>query len=154
MTSYTSIPNIPTLSPVNIYANDQRPITDQINDIYTDISNIVNDKKRSDPYFQIEDITTDVWVDGKAVFRKTIPTGTLSTGATNTIAHGIITIDTLVDLRVEVSNGTNRRILPYASPTAANSASVDVGTTNVVIVTGSGFGANYSGYIIMQYTKI
>lgn len=151
--SYTSQPMIPTLSPVNIYAEDTRPMKDQINDIYIAVSSVVNDKKRRDTYLQIEDITTDVWVDGKVVFRKVIPTGTLAAGATNTIPHGITTIETLVDIRVMVTNGTNQRFLGYATPTAANAASVDVNTTNVVIVTGAGFGAGFSGYICMQYTK-
>lgn len=154
MSSYTSIPDIPTLSPVNIYAEDTRPLTDQINDIYINISSIVNDKKRRDTYLLQEDITTDVWVDGKPVFRKTIATGVLTQGATNNIAHGISTIETLVDIRVMVTDGTTQKLLPYASPTAANSASVDVNATNVVIVTGATFGVNFSGFIYLNYTKI
>lgn len=152
--SYTSQPLIPTLSPVNIYAEDTRPMKDQINDIYITISSVVNDKKRRDTYLQIEDITSDIWVDGKVVFRKVIPTGTLTAGATNTIAHGITTIQTLVDIRVMVTNGTNQRLLGYASPTAANAAAVDVNATNVVITTGASFGAGYSGFICMEYTKL
>ena len=152
--SYTSIPNIPTLSPVNIYAEDQRPLIEQINDIYTDISYVVNNKKRRDTYLQVEDISNDLWVDNKAIFRKTIATGILAAGATNSIAHGIVTLDRLIDIRVMVTNGTNQRTLPYANPTASSSAAVDVDITNVVITTGATFGANYQGFIIMEYTKV
>jgi hypothetical protein len=154
MTSYTSQPDIPTLSPVNIYAEDTRPINDQINDIYTDISNIVNDKKRRDTYLLQEDITIDVWVDQRSVFRKTVATGALTAGATNTIAHGITTLSTLVDVRVMVTNGTNQRTIPYAHPTAANAGAVDVDATNIVITLGAGFCAGYSVYAIIQYTKV
>jgi len=152
--SYTSQPLIPMLSPVTIYKESQRPLTDQVNDLYINISDIVNDKKRADKYLKEEVITNDVWVDGKAVFRLTIPTGVLAAGATNTIPHGIVTIDTLVNDRVMVSNGTNQRKLGYSSSVAANAASVDVNATNVVIVTGAGFGANYEGYVILEYTKL
>jgi hypothetical protein len=91
---------------------------------------------------------------GKQFFRLTIPTGVLAAGATNTIPHGIVTIDKLVNDRVMVSNGTNQRKLGYSSSVAANAASVDVNATNVVIVTGAGFGAGYSGFICIEYTKL
>jgi len=152
--SYTSQQLIPMLSPVTIYKEGQRPLTDQLNDLYINISDIVNDKKRCDQYLQEEVITNDVWVDGKAIFRLTVPTGVLVAGATNTIPHGITTLETLVNDRVMVSNGTNQRKLGYSSSVAANAASVDVNTTNIVIVTGAGFGANYQGFAILEYTKV
>lgn len=158
MSSYLGpIPSIPTLAPTNIYEEDQQPLRDQLDKIYTDVSNVVNDKKRKDTYLLEEDITIDTWVDGKPIFRKTIATGTINQGATNNISHGISTIDDLVDIRVVVDDGgspPNRKILPYASPTAANAASVDVTNTNVVIITGASFGTAYTGYIYIQYTKI
>ena len=154
MTSYTSQQLIPMLSPVTIYKEGQRPLTDQVNDLYISISDIVNDKKRADRYLQEEVITNDVWVDDKAVFRLTVPTGALTAGATKNIPHGITTIETLVNVRVMVTNGTNQRLIGYANPVAANSGAVDVDATNVVITLGAGFGASYSGYAILEYTKL
>ena len=154
MSSYLGpIPNIPTLPNVNILAEDQQPLRNQVDDLYQNISFIMNDKKRRDQYLQIEDITIDTWVDGKAIFRKTIATGAIANGGTTNIPHGISNLDTLVNIRVMVSNGSNQRLLGYASPTAANAASVDTDSTNVVIVTGASFGANYDGYVIMEYTR-
>ena len=155
MSSYLGpVPNIPSLPDVNIYADDQMPLRDQIDSIYTNIAFIVNDKKRRDQYLQIEDITTDTWVNGEPIFRKVIPTGVLIQGATNNVPHGITTIESLVNIFVVVTNGSNQRMLGYASPTIANCASVDVNATNVVIVTGATFGVGYSGYIYMFYTKV
>lgn len=157
MTNYLEpVPSIPTLAPTNVYTEDQQPIRDQLDKIYTDVSNVVNDKKRRDNYLLTEQITNDVWVDGKAVYTKTLrapATGNIAAGANN-IPHGITTIDSLVDIRVVVSDGTTRKPLPYAHPTAANAAAVDVTATNIVITAGASFGANFNGYAIIQYTKI
>lgn len=157
MSSYLGpVPNIPTLAPTNFYPEDQQPIHDQLAIVYTDIANVVNDKKRSDNYqlnLNFENVTNDVWVDGKPVFKKVLATGTLAAGA-NVIPHGITTLQTLVDIRVMVSNGTLQRPIPYASPVANAEASVDVNSTQVGINVGAAFGANFSGYIIMEYTKV
>lgn len=154
MTSYLGpVPNIPTLSPVRIYADDQYELKDQLDDMHIDIAFIVNDKKRRDQYLQTEDVTTDTYVNGEVIFRKVIPTGVLNQGATNNIAHGITGLVTLVNIFVNVSNGTNQRMLGYASPNVTDMAAVDVNGTNVVILTGATFGANYSGQIYIFYTK-
>lgn len=154
MSSYLEpVPNIPTLAPTNVYQEDEQPIRDQLDKIYTDVANVVNDKKRRDTYLQTEDITNDVWVNNTPVFTKTIAIPAINAGV-NTIPHGIITISDLVDIRIVVSDGTTRKILPYASPTVANSASVDVTITDIVITAGASFGANFAGYAIIQYTKV
>lgn len=161
MSSYIEpVPNIPTLAPVNVYQDDTQPLRDQLDHIYTDVSYVTNDKKRRSQYLLQEDITNDIWVQSPAdsqnapnpIFTLTLPTGVLSAGA-NVIPHGIVTIATLVNIRAMVTNGTNQRLIPYANPTAANSAAIDVDATNVTITLGAGFGANYEGYIIMDYTK-
>lgn len=157
MTSYTSIPALPTLSPTNFYSEDQQPIRDQLDNVYTDIANVTNDKARRYNYqimLDNENITNDLWVDGDTIFNKVIATGTITAGATNNIPHGIDTIDILVNIRVMVTDGTTQRLLGYANPTAANSAAVDVDATDVIITTGAGFGAGFEGYVYMEYTKI
>lgn len=157
MTSYLEpVPAIPTLSPTNIYPEEVQPLENQIDQIYTDVSNVMGDKKRSDTYLQTEDITNDIWTTSVAdepvpIYRKTIPTGVLAAGP-NTIPHGISQFGTLVDIRVMVSDGTNQRKLGYASPTPGDCASVDTDATNVVIFLGGTFGVGYEGYIIMEYT--
>lgn len=153
MSYLASTPNIPSLSPTHFYPQDQQPLQDQLNDAWTDVSNIVNDKARRYNYLLTEQVTNDLWVDGKPVYQKVVEIAALAAGVNNT-PHGIQTLDTLVDVRVMVSNGTNQRLLGYANPTAANSAAVDVDATNIVITTGAGFGANYEGYAILFYTKV
>ena len=169
MTSYVEpIPNLPTLAPTNIYTEDTQPIRDQLDKIYTDVSNVVNDKSRANRYLDIEDITNDVWTDPdpqadpNPIFTKTISTskitapvaGVLTAGAINTLPHGIIDFDYLVNARVCVSDGTTGRVIPFSSPTAAKSASVEVNSTNIFIEIGAAFGAGYSGSAILEYTKL
>lgn len=156
MSSYlASTPNIPSLSPTTFYPNDQQPLQDQLNNAWTDVSNIVNDKARRYNYLETEQVTNDTWVDGKAIYLNVvdIPSSALAAGVNN-VAHNIATIDTLVDVRVMVTDGSNQRLLGYANPTAANSAAVDVDATNIILTVGAGFGAGYSGKAILLYTKV
>ena len=153
------VPNIPTLGPVNIFPEDQYKLEDQIDWIYDDIAYCVNDKARSEQYLLLEDITNNNWVvadpstqDGQPIFRMTFATGALAAGV-NTIPHGIIGFVTLVNHEITVTDGTTSRMLGYPSPVAANAASVDVNATNVIITLGAGFGAGYSGYITLRYTR-
>lgn len=150
--SYTSQPNIPTLSPVDLFTDDEEPLRDKLNKVYTDIVNICNDKKRKEQYLQQEDITIDTYADGKAVFRQTYPVPALVAGP-NTINHNV-TIDSLVDIWGSVSDGTTRVPLPFVSPVAANQVGVSVTATQIVLNVGGGFGANFVGFITMYYTKV
>lgn len=154
MASYLEpVPNIPSLSPTSSFQEDNEPLLDKLSRNYTDTANVVNDKARRQIYLTQEDITNDSWVDNKAIFRKTVDIPALAVGVNN-VAHGITNLETIVSFRAIVSNGTNQRPLPYASPTAANSASVDVTTTNIVIECGASFGANFNGYAHLEYTKV
>lgn len=160
MGSYVEpIPNIPTLAPTNIYQEDTQPIRDQLDKIYTDVSNVVNDKARAYKYLTTEDITNDLWVDTdpegtpNPVFTKTVALSAPLAAGANVTAHGIVDFDKLVNVRAMVTDGSNNRLIPYANPVAANSAAIDVDATNITITVGAGFGANYDGYVILQYTK-
>ena len=156
MSSYLqSVPDIPSLAPTTFYEEDIQPLRDQIQLIYPQIADIVNDKKRRDSYLQQEVVTADLWQDGKSIYTKTVSLGTLTQGATNTIAHGITTIDWLVNVIVSARNATpSRRVIGYSSPTIANTASIDVNNTNIVIVTGATFGAGFVAWATLYYTKI
>lgn len=158
MTSYTEpVPNIPTLAPTNVYQEDTQPMRDQLDKIYTDTANVVNDKARREQYLTTEDISADTWVqpdpqgNPNPIFKKTVALpGVLPQAA---FAHGITDFGTLVNVRAMVTNGTNYRLIPYASPTITDAASIDVDATNVTIAIGATFGANYNGYVILEYTK-
>lgn len=156
MSSYIqSVPDIPSLEPTQFYKDDTQPLQEQLEIVYQRISDIVNDKKRRDQYLQQEIVTNDLWQDGKSIYCKTIHLGVLTQGATNTIAHGISTIDWLVDAVVSAKDATpNRRMIGYASATGANEASLDVGDTNIVIVTGATFGVGFDAWATLYYTKI
>lgn len=154
MTSYTSQPNIPTLSPVDIFTDDEEPFRDKMNKVYTDIVNISNDKKRKEQYLQQEDITIDTWVNGKAIFRQTFPTGTLSASSNNSIATGISSIDDIVVMWGEVKNGSTSLFLPYVDPTDnTKSIGLSRSSNSINIKTGAGMPASFSGYITIYYTK-
>lgn len=167
MSSYTEpVPNIPTLAPVNVYQDETQPLRDQLDHIYTDVSYVTNDKKRRSQYLLQEDITNDIWVQTPAdsqsapnpVYTLTLPTGAIAAGA-NPINHGIVDsggssiLDTVVDIRVMVKNASTQRMIPYATPTIGDAAGVEVTALQVIITLGATFGNDYTGYVVMEYTK-
>jgi hypothetical protein len=96
------------------------------------------------------------WIDGKTIYRKVIDIGTLPNATTADTAHGITTIDTLISLIGTADNGTTQIPIPTPSTTAANSLTAEIvnAPTPAVRV---GSGANYSsytGYVVLEYTKV
>lgn len=96
--------------------------------------------------------TGSKWIDGMAIYKKTIFLGHLPDTSTATVAHNIVGLLSLVKLEGYFTNGTNRAPLPYPSPTATKCVQVYVDTSNITIVTGEDRSA-YTGYLTLYYTK-
>ena len=92
------------------------------------------------------------WINGDAIYKKTVNIGNLPNNTTATTAHGISNFSTLVKLEGNFTDGTNSAPIPYAAPTAAKSVQAYADATNVTIGTGEDRSA-YSGYVTLYYTK-
>ena len=94
---------------------------------------------------------------GKPLYRKLIDVSFLPNATTNFYLHDISNLDMVIDLKGVFKNGNGERLnLPYVYP---NSATTDwwvtfepVNDYNIPITTGVDR-SDYSGYIIIEYTK-
>lgn len=92
------------------------------------------------------------WIDGSAIYKKTVNIGTLPNNTTKTVAHNIANFSALIKLEGNFTNGTNSAPIPYSAPTASKNVQAYMDSTNVTIGTGEDRSA-YSGYVTVYYTK-
>lgn len=96
-------------------------------------------------YRESEYLTGRVWIDQRPIYRKVVDLGSLPDTTTKSVAHGIASIDTLIDMRGAAQNGT--RFGPLAEV-----ATFDMDDTNVDVVTVADQTA-YSGHVVIDYTR-
>lgn len=93
------------------------------------------------------------WIDGSAIYKKTINLGALPNSTSKDVAHNISNLGFVVDIQATASNGTYRIIIPAtATSDASHQIALNVTGTDVNIVAGDDRSA-YSGYVTLYYTK-
>ncbi len=93
------------------------------------------------------------WVDGKPIYKKSINFGTLPNATTKNVAHGISTIDKILDMFGCAVDASTVIPLPYANPTSSSAVALFRDGTNISIITGTNR-TNYTYcYITLLYTK-
>lgn len=97
--------------------------------------------------------TGNTWHDGKAVFKKTFVLGALpaSTG-TNSVAHGITGLDTVISQVGTMTTGTTTRSIPFADNNATDSVLIETTATNVLVRVYANW-ADHDATITLLYTK-
>ena len=95
------------------------------------------------------------WIDGKTVYQKVVDMGTLPARYGNrTVAHGIVTPQTWVNIRV-MAAGSSTRSPPYGTYiTPDRYSEVNCNTTNVIFYSIDDSWNSYTGIAILQYTKV
>mgnify|MGYP007038180465 CR=1 FL=1 len=94
------------------------------------------------------------WIDGKTLYEKTVDCGALPAAGNKTIAHGIINLDSIYEIRgVAIRPNTSWYPLPFTTA-GGNAIGVDVNSSSVVIRVGTTDYSNYTeSYITFRYTK-
>lgn len=114
----------------------------------------INPQQSKSVYSTSEQLTGDVWIDGKPIYRKTISIGNMPNTTLKVVAHSISNPDII--LRVEafakaLPSG-NTIFLPDNQGTG-NNARIYADNTNINITTA----ANESGrtaWVTLWYTKV
>ena len=96
------------------------------------------------------------WIDGSAIYKKTVNVGTLPDTTTKNVAHGISNLGTIIKIEGIAIGSSYTTPLPFvAEPTAANQSTairLYATSTNVVVDTGTDRTA-LSAYVTLYYTK-
>lgn len=93
------------------------------------------------------------WINGAAVYKKTIDLGSLPNNAVKAVAHNISNLGFVIDVQATASDGTNRIVIPAtATIGTASQVAIYIDGTNINITSGNDRSA-YSGYATLYYTK-
>lgn len=104
-------------------------------------------------YSTTETETGKLWTDGKMIYRKVVDFGALPNATTKNTAHGISTIETLINVSGIATSGTSYYPLPAPRLTANLGVAVSLSGTNISIVTGTNW-SGYNGMFTLEYTKV
>lgn len=130
----------------------------QLQTQHIQVANSVNTTIDDESFWTRERQTAFTWIDGKAIYTKTL-TGTISVApGLNPVAHGIPSISTLVRLYGTVQNANPLSTfgfpLPYLDPNAlANGIGLFIDITNAYVNTGNASWLNYIFHVTIEYTK-
>lgn len=115
----------------------------------------LNQKQFGVKYSTDEQLTGDVWIDGKPIYRKTIYTGQLPNNAQTLTEHNISNIDKVVKIYGLAWNSTPTFLtLPYPHSTAGSSMATFADTTKITIGSGSDRTPYTNSYVTLEYTKV
>lgn len=89
------------------------------------------------------------WIDGSAIYKKTINFGSLPNATTENVAHNISNLDNVIKIDGYMTNGSNWRTLPYADGAFT---SVYVSATQVSVYTTADM-SSWTSYVTLYYTK-
>ena len=105
-------------------------------------------------YTTSETDTGKTWIDGKKIYRKVIDFGLLPNTTAKDVAHGITTLDKVVQFYGTADNGTYQLPIPHLNTIGLNiSYSCYIDQTNVRITTGGATHIAYYAYVTIEYTK-
>lgn len=95
------------------------------------------------------------WIDGSAIYKKTINFGALPNATTKTVAHGISNLNYVIKLEGMTTSSTDSifRPLPHLDTASlSNQVLIEADSTNIYLYTGVNY-SNLSAYITIEYTK-
>lgn len=96
------------------------------------------------------------WIDGSAIYKKTVDCGALPDTTTKHVAHNISNLSRVISVEGWAYKTQNDPAfpIPYASPTAVNSVGISVTpSNNIAITAGSDRSSWTESYVTIRYTK-
>lgn len=104
-------------------------------------------------YSTSEASTSEKWIDGKTIYRKTVNFGALPNATSKSVAHNISSLSSIIKMEGVAAYPTNVYIpMPFSSQTAGGDISLNCTATDVVITTGNDR-SGASAYVTIYYTK-
>lgn len=113
---------------------------------------VYGDEPIIEDYSTTETDTGTKWINGDAIYKKTVNIGSLPNNTIKTVTHNIANFGNLVRLEGSFTNGTNSAPIPYAAPTDTKSVQAYADASNITIGTGEDR-STYTGYVTLYYTK-
>ena len=93
------------------------------------------------------------WIDGSAIYKKTINTGALPNATPKSVSHGISGIGNIIKFEGWASDGSSWVPLPLVATGDTYNVQASVGSTQITLDTGQNRSNYSSSYITIHYTK-
>lgn len=105
--------------------------------------------------YSTTEVNTGVkWIDGSAIYKKTINIGALPNSTTKNTAHNISNLGQVLRIEGFTTNGTNTYELPRVMIGGTQyQAQIQVNSTNIQIDTGDDLSSYTTTYVTLYYTK-
>ena len=107
-------------------------------------------------YFETEHLTGEYWIDGKAIYKKTISCGALPNNDLKYTNHHILNIDKIVKLEgVSINTDNNVFPLPFSSYLSATyNVQLSADRTQIALRTSTDRSNYTKTYVTLYYTKV
>ena len=118
---------------------------------------LLNDKITTNSTYSTEEQVIGTWIDGKPIYRKTIPFTTATVGK-HSIKHGISNLDTVVDAK-GTSKGSAGTFYVFPMSCAVDNVSAysisiqDIDTTYLYFFRGTSITGTVVSHVTIYYTK-
>jgi hypothetical protein len=159
MTTSSSAGITPFLANSRVFSEDASQFLIQMTSIYSNIARAINVREIA-AYQTYETQTGQQWYNPNSTqvprlgFRTTYSFGAIATGASTTIAHGLIATMYTSISGTCITDYPDNRPIPYADVSlVTNQISVTVDSTNINISNGSTGPNILSGQITLEYLK-
>lgn len=108
-----------------------------------------------DTHYSFEEQIIGTWVDGSALYRKTIKVGALPSKTTKTVPHGISNIGYMVKFSATAKNSIGTQLdLPYCSTnTYDNYIAAYLTSAGILIKTAADWSDYSICFVTLEYTK-
>lgn len=106
-------------------------------------------------YSTSEADTGATWIDGSAIYKKTISTGALPNNTVSQTAHGISNLNRVIKVEGYAYHSSNQVTmpLPFVALTTSSNVAVDISGANIEITTGTDRTSYTESYVTLYYTK-
>ena len=139
---------------INIDANDEISTDNmQSEDMEEVVDTLPGIASRYHKYSITEQIVGE-WLNGEKVYEKTINFGALPNSTTKSVAHGITSLGTIINIDATAFYSDYAIMLPYINLVALqNGVELYLTPTNVVVRTSADKSSYTSCYVTIRYTK-
>lgn len=93
------------------------------------------------------------WIDGSAIYKKTVDLGAMPNTTTKNVSHGISNLGTVIKVEgAAVNSSGNTILLPTVATSVGYNITVQINSTDVKLEDGADR-SGYSGHVTIYYTK-
>lgn len=106
------------------------------------------------PNYSLAEVDTGAkWINGEAIYKKTINFGAMPNNTQKTVAHGITNLGKVIKMEGYAYNGNTFLHIPHVATNDTYNLQISVNSTDISITDGADQSGYSESYITLYYTK-